>query len=157
MAVLGIERQFSVVERRLTLESLRLQGKAGAKAKRDRMKIISDILEITRHGSTKTRIMYKANLSYDQLMRYLKFLQETRLLISFPQDRKYHTSSKGILFLRTFEDFWKMGETVSKQFAILSELAPSTSRSKHFSTTQKLMLQWEKDPMLSPRVEQRQQ
>ncbi len=131
------------------MESLRLQGKTGAKAKRDRMKIISDILEITRHGCTKTRIMYKANLSYDQLQRYLKLMQDTRLLITFPNDRKYQTSSKGMLFLKTFEDFWKMGETVSKQFAILSELAPSSSRSKYFSTTQKLMLQWEREPMLS--------
>ena len=143
------------MERCLILESLRLQGKAGAKPKRDRMKIISDILEITRHGSTKTRIMYRANLSYDQLIRYLKFLEETRLLISFPQDRKYHTSSKGILFLKTFEDFWRMGESVSKQFAILTELAPGGSRSKHISTTQKLMLQWETAPTLSPTVERR--
>ena len=47
---------------------------------RSRLKIINDILSVARHGARKTHIMYRANLSYDQLNEYLGFLIDNTLI-----------------------------------------------------------------------------
>jgi predicted transcriptional regulator len=47
---------------------------------RSRSDIITAILESTRSGATKTKIMYKAYLSYTQVVGYLNFLQENDLI-----------------------------------------------------------------------------
>jgi predicted transcriptional regulator len=48
--------------------------------RRDKLSIISEILEIAKEGTLKTQIMYKANLSFAQLNDYLKFMVKTSLL-----------------------------------------------------------------------------
>ena len=47
---------------------------------RSRTEIVSMILEAANGGATKTRIMYKAFLSYAQLKEYLSVLIENNLL-----------------------------------------------------------------------------
>ncbi|HEX2304921.1 MAG TPA: winged helix-turn-helix domain-containing protein, partial [Nitrososphaeraceae archaeon] len=47
---------------------------------RSRTEIVSMILEAANGGATKTRIMYKAFLSYAQLREYLSVLIENNLL-----------------------------------------------------------------------------
>ena len=48
--------------------------------RRDRLIIIGEIINITRKGSSKTQIMFKANLSFSQLNQYLSLLLKTSLL-----------------------------------------------------------------------------
>jgi predicted transcriptional regulator len=47
---------------------------------RSRTEIVAMILEAANGGATKTKIMYKAFLSYAQLREYLSVLMENALL-----------------------------------------------------------------------------
>jgi predicted transcriptional regulator len=69
---------------------------------RSRTDIVSQILEAANGGATKTKIMYKAYLSYAQLKEYLSVLLENGLL-EFEKGRQtYKTTSKGFQFLKTY-------------------------------------------------------
>jgi predicted transcriptional regulator len=66
---------------------------------RSRTELASHILEAANGGATKTKIMYKAFLSYAQLKEYLNFLIANGL-IEFDSTRQtYHTSPKGLRYL----------------------------------------------------------
>jgi len=69
--------------------------------RRDKLVIIAEIIDIARKGSSKTHIMYKANLSFTQLNQYLELLTQTRLLEKVVCDGKdiYKASQKGIDFM----------------------------------------------------------
>ncbi|UCE57351.1 MAG: hypothetical protein JSW19_03025 [Candidatus Bathyarchaeota archaeon] len=67
--------------------------------KRDRIKIIAEILQVARNGVKKTRIMYQCNLSYLQTKKFLNFLLETGFLRI---GNSYHTTEKGFRFLQTY-------------------------------------------------------
>ena len=67
--------------------------------KRDRLKIIAEILQVARNGTKKTRIMYQCNLSYLQTRKYINFLLETSFLRI---GNSYHTTEKGFRFLQTY-------------------------------------------------------
>ena len=47
--------------------------------RRDTLKIISDLLENMREPRRITHLLYASNLSYTQLVKYLKILQEMGL------------------------------------------------------------------------------
>jgi predicted transcriptional regulator len=66
---------------------------------RSRTDIAREILEAANGGSTKTRIMYKAYLSYAQLKEYLSSLTESGLLEYDAQKSEYRTTEKGVKFL----------------------------------------------------------
>ena len=42
--------------------------------RRSNIQIIADILRVGEHGAGKTEIMYRANMSYNQIQKYLGFL-----------------------------------------------------------------------------------
>jgi predicted transcriptional regulator len=67
---------------------------------RSRTEIASSILEAANGGATKTKVMYKAFLSYAQLKEYLAILVENGLLANDIAGI-YKTTSKGIKFLDT--------------------------------------------------------
>ena len=67
--------------------------------RRDRLKIIAEILQEAKNGAKKTRIMYKCNLSYRQTKRFLTFLLETGLLRI---GSSYDVTEKGLRFLQTY-------------------------------------------------------
>jgi predicted transcriptional regulator len=69
---------------------------------RSRTDICSQILEAANGGTTKTKIMYKAYLSYAQLKEYLSVLIENRLLEYVEGQQLYRTSEKGLQFLRSY-------------------------------------------------------
>jgi predicted transcriptional regulator len=72
---------------------------------RSRTDIVSQILDAAANGSggtTKTRIMYKAFLSYDQLREYLKMLVESGLLSYDLDGQTFRTTEKGHKFLQTY-------------------------------------------------------
>jgi predicted transcriptional regulator len=77
---------------------------------RSRTEIASHILEAANGGATKTKIMYKAFLSYAQLKEYLGILVHNDLLANdIPGN--YKTTSKGLRFLDTTH---KMDELFQK-------------------------------------------
>lgn len=72
--------------------------------KRDRVTIIVNILETLnnhRKGKRKTNIMQSANLSTDQVRKYLELLYINGLVKKYGDS--YMVTSKGVEFLRTFE------------------------------------------------------
>lgn len=58
-------------------------------------------MEAANGGATKTKIMYKAYLSYAQLKEYLAVLIENGLMARDVDGDLYRTTSKGIKFLET--------------------------------------------------------
>jgi predicted transcriptional regulator len=69
---------------------------------RSRTEIASNMLEAANGGgATKTKIMYRAFLSYAQLKEYLGYLTENNLLTYYTEDGTYRTTTKGIKFLAT--------------------------------------------------------
>ena len=66
---------------------------------RSRTEIVAMILEAANGGATKTKIMYRAFLSYAQLKEYLSVLIENDL-IEYIEGSEYKTTQKGLIFLK---------------------------------------------------------
>jgi len=79
---------------------------------RNRPEIISNILYAAAGGASKTKIMYKAFLSYAQIKEYLPMLLENNLL-ELKEDGKYHTTEKGSHFLKMNEEIQELIESKS--------------------------------------------
>lgn len=96
---------------------MRLQrSKTVVKKNRNRFQITQAILEIARDGAGKTRIMYRANLSFKLLEEYLTVLVGAGLLKVKEEERKtYTTSEKGLQFLRDFEALEKYAELATEK------------------------------------------
>lgn len=78
---------------------------------RSRTDIVAEILRASLDGANKTKIMYRAFLSYVQLESYLETLIMNGLLEYDQGSGIYLTSAKGKQFLKTFDalnDFIKM-------------------------------------------------
>ena len=67
---------------------------------RSRTEIVGNILDAANGGATKTKIMYKAFLSYGQLKEYLSVLIENNLIEYRDGTRKFMTTEKGLNFLK---------------------------------------------------------
>ena len=77
---------------------------------RSRTEIASQILEAGLGRTTKTRIMYKAFLSYAQLNEYLDVLIANGLLEYQQSEGIYRTTAKGKKFLELSND---MGQLIT--------------------------------------------
>jgi predicted transcriptional regulator len=70
---------------------------------RSRIDIISRILEIANGGdATKTKIMYKAFLSYNQLKEFLMVLTANDLLSYDLDTHTFKTTEKGLRLLEVY-------------------------------------------------------
>ena len=78
---------------------------------RSRTEIVSMILEAANGGATKTRIMYKAFLSYAQLREYLSVLIENNLLEYLEGAQTYKTTEKGFNLLRMHNEIGELLQT----------------------------------------------
>ena len=75
------------------------------KARRGKVEIMADILTVTRGGARKTEIVYKANLNFTRVVRYIPLLEERGLMEN--SGLVYKTTAKGEEFLR---DYHKLKE-----------------------------------------------
>ena len=77
--------------------------------------IINDILEVAKveDGTTKTRIMYSANLSHDQMKHYVRLLTESNLLHYDLHTQRFKTSEKGLRFIEAYERFENWIKTIT--------------------------------------------
>ena|SRR2546428_7119325 len=75
---------------------------------RSRTEIISIILEIVNQGATKTKIMYKAYLSYTQLTQYISFLFENKLIKCKPGSELYTLTEKGRRLVHVYKELADM-------------------------------------------------
>jgi predicted transcriptional regulator len=69
-------------------------------SKRGRLEIMAEILRFCDQQKAKTKIMYKTNLNYTQLKKYLRSLTSKGLLST--NANKYFTTQKGRRFLEIF-------------------------------------------------------
>jgi predicted transcriptional regulator len=70
---------------------------------RSRTDIISQILDTANGGgATKTKILYKACLSHNQLKDYLTLLTESDLLSYDGQTHTFKATEKGLKFLKIY-------------------------------------------------------
>jgi predicted transcriptional regulator len=69
--------------------------------RRDQLVIMAEIVEIARYGTSKTHIMFRGNLSFNQLNQYLQILLEKGLLEKRLVSGKgvYKATIKGIEFM----------------------------------------------------------
>ncbi|MGE0243556.1 MAG: winged helix-turn-helix domain-containing protein, partial [Nitrososphaeraceae archaeon] len=67
---------------------------------RSRTEIVATILDSTNGGATKTKIMYNAFLSYNQLKEYLSILIENNLLEYLEGTKIFRTTEKGLNLLK---------------------------------------------------------
>ncbi len=80
---------------------------------RSEIKILADILRVIRREreAKPTRILYKANLSYDRLIKYLEKLRSMGLIDELEgRSKSYVLTHKGFEFLTEFEKFEKFAE-----------------------------------------------
>jgi predicted transcriptional regulator len=75
---------------------------------RSRTDIVALILEAANGGATKTRIMYKAFLSYAQLKEYLTVLLQNDLLEYEEGRQNFRTTEKGLQLLQMYNQFDEM-------------------------------------------------
>jgi predicted transcriptional regulator len=78
---------------------------------RSRMDIMENILRVTNEGARKTHIMYRCNLSFEQLHTYLDLLASMGLLKSVPprtgersNSNMYETTEKGQAFIQVYRN-----------------------------------------------------
>ena len=75
---------------------------------RSRTDIVALILEATKDGAAKTKIMYKAFLSYSQLKEYLSILIENNLIEYLEGNQNYKTTEKGLNFLKIHSEIGEL-------------------------------------------------
>ncbi len=85
---------------------------------RSRTEIVSMILEAANGGATKTRIMYKAFLSYAQLKEYLSVLIENNLIEYLEGVQTYKTTEKGFNFLKMHNEIGELLQTSIRESKI---------------------------------------
>ena len=84
---------------------------------RNRIDIIAQLLDAASSPSTKTKMMYKAMLSFEQLKEYLVMLTENELIAYDNPSRRFTTTNKGYQFMQRYED-------LNKLIAPLATMAP---------------------------------
>ncbi len=82
---------------------------------RSRTDIASQMLEAANGGTTKTKIMYKAFLSYSQLREYLSMLTDNGLLEYDKSTETFKTTEKGTRFLRICNEMAEFVTTTEQQ------------------------------------------
>ena len=83
-----------------------------------RTEIVSNILDAANGGATKTKIMYKAYLSYNQLREYLSILIENSLIEYLDGTQTYKTTEKGLNLLKMHNE---MAELLQQTITIKNE------------------------------------
>jgi predicted transcriptional regulator len=78
---------------------------------RSRTEIVAMILDAANGGETRTKIMYFAFLSYNQLKEYLSILIENNLIEYLDGAHKFKTTEKGLNYLKMYNE---IGELLPK-------------------------------------------
>lgn len=82
---------------------------------RSRLDIISDILQVASENAKKTQIMYRANLNYKVLIKYLKKASEVSLIDYKCEKQCYMITPKGEEFLEAYKEYSRDIKNLKKQ------------------------------------------
>ena len=75
---------------------------------RSRTEIVSMILNAANGGTTKTKIMYKAMLSFNQLKEYLSVLIKNNLIEYRDGNKTFKTTEKGLNLLKIHNEMTEL-------------------------------------------------
>jgi predicted transcriptional regulator len=75
---------------------------------RSRTEIVRNILDAANGGTTKTKIMYIAFLSYGQLKEYLSILIENNLIEYLDGTHQFKTTEKGLKLLKIHNEMTQL-------------------------------------------------
>jgi predicted transcriptional regulator len=89
---------------------------------RGRLEILGDILCLSKEEISKTHIMYRANLSHDQVSRYLRELQDMDLIERVGDKKLYRMTDRGRSYLDSYESLKQMLE--NNKLRPIQELYP---------------------------------
>ena len=81
---------------------------------RSSTEIVAMILDAANGGTSKTKIMYIAFLSYGQLKEYLSILIENNLIEYVDGDNKFKTTEKGLNFLKMHNQIEELLQNTTK-------------------------------------------
>jgi len=87
---------------------------------RSRSEITAMIIEAVRSGATKTKIMYKAYLSYFQVVEYLKYLQQNGLITYEEGTQLYRPTERGLKFLNLSDELNEMATITNSKYNLNS-------------------------------------
>jgi len=94
----------------VTYGSMKMATKVSVKIlseRRSDVKIMVEMLNITLNGARKTEIVYKANLNFRQVQKYLDFLIGKGLMelnVSRGKKKSYRTTEKGKAFIKRYRE-----------------------------------------------------
>ena len=71
---------------------------------RSRTEIVAMILDAANGGTTKTKIMYKVMLTYNQLKNYLSIMIENNLIEYLDGTHTFKTTEKGLILLKIHDE-----------------------------------------------------
>ena len=80
---------------------------------RSRTEIVAMILDTANGGATKTKIMYNAFLSYNQLREYLSVLNENNLIEYLEGTHQFKTTEKGLNLLKMHNEMAELLHTTT--------------------------------------------
>jgi predicted transcriptional regulator len=80
---------------------------------RGRTEIVATMLETANGRATKTKIMYNAFLSYNQLKDYLDILIENNLIEYLEGTQTYKTTEKGLNYLKMNNEIGELLQTTT--------------------------------------------
>ena len=75
---------------------------------RSRTEIVSSILDAANGGATRTKIMYTAFLSYNQLKEYISILIENNLIEYLDGTKTFKTTEKGLNYLKMHNEIGEL-------------------------------------------------
>jgi predicted transcriptional regulator len=82
---------------------------------RSRLDIIADVLKAAKNGAKKTWIMYKSNLSYELLNKYLSEILSAELIVFKDEAQKFFTTRKGLKFLQMYKEYSRRNKRLENQ------------------------------------------
>lgn len=85
------------------------KGERLRRKNRTRLEIVVSMLLIAEQGVGKTHLMYKGNLSFEVLHKYLELLTNADLLEQQQGKNKsiYKTTAKGLQFIKNYQELQK--------------------------------------------------
>ncbi|MBS7633190.1 hypothetical protein KEJ15_06190 [Candidatus Bathyarchaeota archaeon] len=78
--------------------------------RRSHFHLIGEILDVASEGASKTRIMYRANLSASMTKEYIQLLEQLSLVEVLKEDGRvtYRTNQKGFQYLQNYKQILQM-------------------------------------------------
>ena len=88
-------------------------------SRRNFVEIAAEILALCREGARRTQVLYRANLSFQQLNKYTELLEARGLLRFDGSSRQYRITQQGVSFLVDYRELENASRTLSAKRTVL--------------------------------------